>query len=295
MDNNEIFDVIHKATEELKKCRDQINKLMLKLENVGLVRDAYHLKYPGISGQFDGKGVVYCAITGEYDDIVEPLFKSDNIDHILLTDRKAQDYSGAWEIRILDNEMKLSNQRLARWAKMHPFDIFPEYDWSLWIDGKFRIKSDIKDYISIYGKESGMLCFPHYRFRNISEEAYAIAVSGKADERELQKQIDAYKCSGYVEKGYIVETGVLLRNHHDVGLRNVMDTWWEELCTYDHSRDQMSFDYACWKNGYEYDLNDLAIYDNPWFESVFVHLRIILFDLSRYIDIKIGIGRKQNC
>ncbi len=271
MDNNEIFDVIHKATEELKKCREQINALMLELENVRLVRDVYHLKYPGVSRRFDGKGVVYCAITGGYDDIVEPLFKCENIDYILLTDREVKDYSGAWKIRVLDNEMKLSNQKLARWAKMHPFDLFPEYDWSLWIDGKFRVKSDLMGYINTYSKESGMLCFPHYRFRSISEEAYAIAVSGKADERELQKQIDTYKRSGYEGKGYIVETGVLLRDHHDEDLRKVMDTWWKELCSYDHNRDQMSFDYACWKNGYEYDLNDLVIFNNPWLESVFVH------------------------
>ena len=292
MDNNEVLETIRAAAEELKICKgqidylnqqqlianeqmkvyeEQINRLAASFANLDAIRDIYHSRYPRRSKRFKGRGVVFSAITGGYDSITEPAGKSVDVDYVLFVDRDVPDYSGMWDIRVLENEMKLSNQRLARWVKMHPFELFPEYDWSLWIDGKFRLKDDINGYIETYAGESGMLCFPHYTSRNIRQEAKGIASYGKADENELKKQIDAYEQAGYESRGFIVETGVLLRDHHDEALREVMDAWWNELCSYNHSRDQMSFDYICWKYGYEYDINDLLIYLNSWIEAVSVH------------------------
>ena len=271
MDNNEVLEVLRKATEELRKSREQINNLLESFDNLDRVRDAYHSRYPADGSRFGEKGVIYSAIIGNYDSINEPEVKSENIDYVLFSDRDIPDYSGVWDIRVLNNEMKLSNQRLARWVKMHPFDLFPDHDWSLWIDGSLRIKKDIWRYIITYSRKSGMLCFPHHIFKNIREEADAIVAYGKANEKELDEQIRIYEEDGYKSKGYIAETGVLLRDHHDKKLHEVMDSWWEELCSYEHNRDQMSFDYICWKYGYEYDLNDLLIYGNPYIEAVTMH------------------------
>ncbi len=259
------------AAVELKKRREQINNLLESFDNLDTVREIYHMRYPGEGKRFEGRGVVYTAITGGYDSLNEPAVIASGVDYVLLTDRTDEKYDGDWEVRILDNPLGYSPQRLARWAKMHPFSLFPEYDWSIWVDGKLRIKGDVQEYIDTYKKEAGMICFPHYSADSIAAEAQAIVAHGKADVRELSRQIETYDKAGYVGKGYIVETGVLLRDHHDELLKLVMSDWWDELCSFNHNRDQMSIDYVCWKRGYEYDLNDLLIYGNPWFEATAVH------------------------
>ncbi len=271
MENNEMLEQIRRAAEELKKRREQINNLLESFDNLDLVREIYHMRYPGTSDRFTGKGIVYSAITGGYDTINDPTFITPGVDYVLLSDKELTNYDGAWEIRLLDNPEGYEPQRLARWAKMHPYALFPGYDWSIWVDGALRVKGDVSTYITTYRRDSGMLCFSHHRATDIVAEANFILANGKAGRDELSRQLDRYNDAGYEGKGYIVETGVLLRDHHDERLKKVMDDWWEELCLYVHNRDQMSFDFACWKNGYDYDLNDLLIYGNPWFEAVVVH------------------------
>lgn len=271
MDSSAMLAQIRNAIDELKKRQDQINNLLESFDNLDMVRGIYHAKYHKDSDIFKGKGVVYSAITGGYDFVNEPEVISKDVDYVMFTDELPEEYSGAWEMKVLDNPEKLSAPMLARWCKMHPFTLFPEYDWSIWVDGALSVKGDVKEYIDVYARESGMVCFPHHRARDIREEAQGIIAHGKADENELGRQISRYEQEGYVGKGYIIESGVLLRSHHDEKLKQVMEDWWKEMCTYEHNRDQMSFDYACWKNDYDYDLNDLLIYGNPWFEALSVH------------------------
>ena len=38
-----------------------------------------------------------------------------------------------------------------------------------------------------------------------------------------------------------------------------------------HKRDQISFDYVCIKNGYEFDICDIPLYINPWLEINKIH------------------------
>ncbi len=271
MDSNEMLSQIRNAIDELKRRQDRINNLLESFDNLDRVRNIYHTRYHQESDRFKGKGVVYSAITGGYDQINEPAFVSDGVDYVMLTDAIPEEYSGLWNMRLIDNPQKLSAPMLARWAKMHPTVLFPDYDWSVWVDGKLRIKGDIRKYIDVYAGKEGMLCFPHYSATTIEDEAIAVVGHGKADKDELDRQIATYRKAGYKGKGFIVETAVLLRDHHDEALGKVMEDWWEELCAYKHHRDQMSFDYACRKNNYEYDLNDLLIYGNPWFEATVVH------------------------
>ena len=266
-----MLEQIKRAADELKRRREQINNLLESFDNLDHVREIYHVRYPGCGDRFNGKGVVYSSITGGYDFLNEPEVITPGVDYVLLTDSNVEGYEGAWDIRLLENQQRYSPVRLARWAKMHPFELFPEYDWSIWVDGALRVKGNLRDFIDFYKRNSGMVCFPHHNATDITMEANAIVSIGKAKADEINRQIDDYEKAGYLGKGYIIETGVLLRDHHDKALKKVMDDWWEELCTYDHSRDQMSFDYACWKNSYEYDLTDLLIYGNPWFEAAVVH------------------------
>ena len=116
-----------------------------------------------------------------------------------------------------------------------------------------------------------MICFAHFCSKDIIDEAKLIVERGKADKAALDKQIADYMADGYISKGYIAELTCIVRDHHDEALKKVMQDWWKEYISYDHRRDQISFDYVCQKDGYVFDLCDLSVYLNPWMEVKKIH------------------------
>ena len=235
------------------------------------VRSAYHKKYEVSSPMFRGRGVVYTVITGGYDNILEPLSTEECLDYILITDVAPQNYHGKWQIRVIDNPQNLSSPLLYRWAKTHPFELFPEYDYSIFLDGKLQLTEEkLTDFIRQYRKNSSMLCMHHHCSNNIDSESDAIVKNKKATRSELDAQIAKYRSEGFVDD-ILVDAAFLVRDHHDTLLKKVMDDWWTEICTYNHHRDQMSFGYACWKNNYSFDISDLVVVLNPWCIAQVVH------------------------
>lgn len=267
----EVTESLKEAAALLEKKNTQIGNLLDYVEQVDHVREKYHLRYPTPSTRFQGKGVVYTVITGDYDEINEPEAGDSGLDYILLTDRPKTDYKGKWQVRIIDNPDNLNSVRLSRYPKMFPHIFFPEYDYSVYVDGSYRIKKDMQTFVETYRRDSGMICFPHFNSESIKDEAKLIVERGKADKDALDKQIAVYEKDGYVSRGYITELGCIARDHSDENLKKVMQDWWDEYMAYDHTRDQMSFDYVCQKNGYEYDLCDLSVYINPWIEVEKIH------------------------
>lgn len=255
--------IIKYCSVQIGECAETKQKLIERFGHLHNIQAAYHKRYPGTSDRFQGKGLIYSVITGGYDDINEPELY-DGFDYVMLTDHIPDGYHGKWQMRIVDNMMNLPPNWLARYVKMHPAEFFPEYDFSVYIDGALKACGDFNSFISTYKKNSGIICFPHHSCNEITDEAEAIVDNKKAEREKLEKQIEKYAAEGYTGKGYMIETGCLVRDHNDTALMKVMDDWWNELCSYSHNRDQMSFDYVFWKNNYSYDLCDLPIYNNPW-------------------------------
>lgn len=272
--HSKVASIVKENTALKRNCEVLNSQLENAVEIISYyrhVRDIYHEKYKKDSPWFEGKGVVYMSITGGYDEIPEPLEMDKSLDYVLLTDSRPKNYSGSWDVRIIDNPHSFSAPLLSRYNKMHPFEIFPDYDWSIYVDGSIQIKRELSSFIRQYQKDNSMICFAHHCWSTIDQEANAIVENNKATSEELDKQISKYRSDGFKNESFITETGFLVRSHHDPLLKKVMDDWWTELLTYDHHRDQMSFCYSCWKNNYEFDLCDLLIFDNPWFRAVKVH------------------------
>ena len=261
---------IQLLTEEIKKKNGDIELYRYRFIHLYNIREIYNKKYQEEEARFKGKGILYSAITGGYDEIIEPEYVGD-LEYILLTDKAPKGYKGKWQIREIPNPDNLPANRFARYLKMHPYEFFPDYDWSVYIDGKQKIVGDFREYVRLFGKKSGMICFPHYDTNTLKAQADAIISNKKAPEQELIRQLENYKKRGYKDKGYMAETACIVRDHHDEKLKKVMDDWWKEIISYNHNRDQMSFDYVCWKNDYDYDLCNHLVYNNPWCIGEHVH------------------------
>lgn len=251
---------------ELNVAEEQIITLE-EYERICFVKRAYRNRYGNSenrksTGRFDtGKIVVYTAIMGEYDSLKEPLFQSEGIDYICFTNN-LELKSNIWDIHQIENH-NIDDVHLARYIKLNPHTFFPEYETSVWVDGKFLIMSDIRTYIAKYQRNALMICFPHYERMCIGDEAAMCTILHKGNKQEMFFQITDYWKAGYPMDYGLYDTGCLVRAHNDPTVKMLMEVWEKEINKYS-IRDQLSFPYVCWKNNFVPDICDLYIGRNPW-------------------------------
>ena len=195
--------------------------------------------------------VVYTCITGNFENTLKAFRYIDpEWDYVLFTDDKtlidAKRY-GMWEVRPLQIQLPES-RRCARWHKIHPHILFPNYDCSMWVDGNVNVISPyIFEKIKYYNKN---LLVPNHCDRFCLYEEGKIAIRTKSDNPEVvQKQMEELRSLGFPENYGLPETNLLYRKHNDPQIIKIMNDWW----TYVGSksiRDQCSFPYALYKSGY---------------------------------------------
>jgi len=212
---------------------------------------------------FTGKGVIYSAITGNYDTVHDPLVLNPKYDYILFTNNP-NIKSNIWKIVYLDNPEKLDNIRLARHVKIKGFEYLSGYDYSIWVDGKLQITGNIDDYINQNKGDMPILCMPHYINNCIFEEKEVCESLNKDNSEIMTKQIKEYSYEGYPKNFGMIDSCVLVRELHNEKLNSVMNTWWNEVNNKSY-RDQLSFNYSFWKEDYIYDTANIFCYNNPYF------------------------------
>lgn len=268
-----IFEQDMEQVEALKVYHGVLNKLYVTYTKLGyyLNRDkirAWHEKH-GYEDNipFRGKGVIYSAITGNYDDVKEPKYISDKFDHILFTNNP-EIKSKVWKVILVDNKEGVDDAKLSKRIKIMGHEYLPEYDYSIWIDGNVMIKGDLSEYIEKYRDREPVLCFNHHENNCIYREKETCVMLKKDDPEVMEKQVQRYRLEGFPECYGMTENGVMVRDIHNERVKKVMETWWSEVLN-GSKRDQISFGYACWKNDFVYDTSDIVIYDNIYVDLFF--------------------------
>lgn len=213
--------------------------------------------------RFVGRGVVYTAITGNYDSVEEDFVKNPNFEYILFTNNK-EVKSSQWRVVYLENTEQLDQIRLARRVKILGYQYLQEYDYSVWLDGKIKIVGDIAEYIQRYKGKFPILAFPHNINNCVYEELESCIALKKDSNNTMTSQIEGYRKEGYPADYGMVDSCILVRELKHKKLNEIMDFWWHEVSTKSF-RDQLSFNYAFWKADYVYDTSPLFCYQNPYF------------------------------
>ena len=195
------------------------------------------------------KIVCYTCITGGYDVIKEASIKPSNIDFICFTDANVK--TNTWKIRPIPEDLSyLSDVKKQRIVKICPHRYLSNYDISIWIDGNISIVGDLNRFVEQYNLDDSPLYSRIHPCRNcIYQEAKACIDLGKDDEGNIRRQIQKYKDESYPENIGMVETCILLRKHNDVKCVLIDNAWATELLQQSH-RDQLSFNYICWKHNF---------------------------------------------
>ena len=194
------------------------------------------------------KKVVYTCISGKYDTLMDPIYVNDDFDYICYTDQPFN--SNIWEIRPIPEELNyLSQVKKQRYIKVNAHKFLSDYELSVWVDASIVIRGDLNEYIekNIH-KEDGVMFVGQHPQRNcIYEEAKACISLKKDTSENINRQIERYRKEGFPKNYGLPQTSIVFRYHNDEGCKRLMEAWWNEIENGSH-RDQLSFNYALWKN-----------------------------------------------
>ena len=192
------------------------------------------------------KFVVYTVVVGGYDEIHQPLVIDDRFDYVLFTDNKWDEKIGVWNVRTFDYKNSKKNYE-SRYPKMHPTELLPEYEASLYIDGKIQICGEYvyDKSVSFFndGIDWGYVNVPE-RNDIYSEGLYVI----RRDLDEIKKVVKwnhILQRKHYPRYNGLTDNCVIFRIHNEkVADANAL--WWRLFERF-VCRDQALLPYVFWK------------------------------------------------
>ena len=205
--------------------------------------------------------VIYTAVTGDYDTILPPRIKEENVRYIAFMDKENFKEIEGWEsipIDIINDSMVLT----ARYYKIFPYKLF-DADYSIWVDGRTVINGKLSELVNLVKDEC--IAFYKHRIRKCTYNEGATVIKRKLDNKErVTSQMDKYREEKYPVNNGLVETGFMIRNHSHEKLPILMESWWNEVTQYSF-RDQLSIKYVMWKHNIkEICLKNGNVLRNPY-------------------------------
>lgn len=207
------------------------------------------------------KTLVYTALLGQGKDRLHPApAPSSDIDYVCLvdTDFKFWKYgSPGWVLRKIQNLPESTPRRTARHYKTcihrYAYDFLrSSYDYFIWIDGCLSPRSAFVDFVTGLTSADDLLAFKHPKRACIYAERVACTGWRKDNVLIMKAQVAAYKLEGYPEHNGLAETSCVVRRN-TAAMNALGEAWWDEIGKNSH-RDQLSFDYVCWKRKIKYGI-----------------------------------------
>lgn len=187
--------------------------------------------------------VIYTAVFGGYDTLEPSKFQS-----VCLTDGSVP-IPPKWK-----QELVLGLQgpkHASRYCKILAHELFPTADYSIYIDGSASISISPEQAIDKFLLDSDIAVFPHPDRPCVYDEGEAVIRFRKAKALDVELQLARYVSEGYPRNNGLANCCVVIRKHTSE-IEELNNLWWQEYLV-GAPRDQLSFDYACWKLGIIYD------------------------------------------
>lgn len=192
--------------------------------------------------------VIYTALTGGYDNLIQPHVTNDSFDFVCFSDNIKKSRVGVWRIKPIPINLE-NKQLLSRYPKMHPHELLDEYDYSLYIDANIEILDDViyKRVLSLISNKINLAGMWHHEVDCAYEEGLRVLTSGKEKDWKNDLALMRYlKREGFPYHFGMYEANCIFRNHHNRTVIAQCELWWNCFIKYAH-RDQLSFSYTLWK------------------------------------------------
>jgi hypothetical protein len=206
------------------------------------------------------KSIIYTAIIGDRDRLTAQPSTGDHF--IAFLDRELQ--LPPWNL--IKVERTSANDRLeAKRFKILPHTVLPPHDYSLWIDGRIQILTNLRleRLAEHFLKHSDVAAFIHKDRTCIYEEAWECRRQGLDARDVIYEQMARYTRDGYPANNGLHECSVILRRNTPQ-MREFDELWWHEIQN-GSIRDQLSFDYVAFKLGFKIAKLPGDLRKNPFF------------------------------
>lgn len=187
------------------------------------------------------KILVYTAITGGKDTLKENQCTT-GADFVAYLETPVE--SKVWTVKKALRREFDTNRNAKPYKVMLPPE-YPEYDYSLWIDGSIELKVPVQTLIDMYLKDTDIAMFRHPLRDCAYEEAITCITCDLDDPLIIKEQVLRYKEDKFPEHYGLSECTIILRRHTKK-IIEFCDFWWKEVDR-GSRRDQISFDYSRWK------------------------------------------------
>ena len=212
------------------------------------------------------KLVVYTALFGDYDDLIDPKEKYDGCDFICFTDQKNLK-SDVWKIQIVE-DINFPLNMINRQYKLLAHLFLSEYEHSLYIDSNIILKKNPIILSKKYLNKKNFLVPKHPIRKCIYEESKVCISLRKSKLFATFSQIYSYSNEKYPKNYGLGENNIIFRRHNDENVIKIMEDWWNEINT-KTQRDQLSLGYVLWKHNNKFNfINENARINNEYFDFI---------------------------
>ena len=194
--------------------------------------------------------VIYTCLTGGYDVLKQPAVTDSSFDYVCFTDDASRGHDGIWELRPIPFEADAVTR--ARYAKLHPHTLLPEYEVSVFMDANLCISGE-EFYAQVeYAISAGHLVagLPHPQRDCVWDELRYCYLKDKLTTAQAFRHHRFLGRISMPRHAGLYETNVLLRFHNEPTVV-ALDTKWWELFSACCSRDQLTFTPALLLQGFK--------------------------------------------
>ncbi|MBU1046183.1 DUF616 domain-containing protein [Patescibacteria group bacterium] len=229
------------------------------------------------------KIVIYTAIFGGKDNLIEPKFIPEGCDFVCFTDQDL--VSDIWKIRKEEPLFK-DPVRSAKVYKILPHKFLLDYEISIYVDGNVYIRGDVNELINKYLGKYNLAIYDHNqqmkRWKKLfwikdvkdcrnciyDEAEFILSLNKKGKFKDnsdlIIKQMEKYRRQGYPKNNGLIAGMVILRKHNEFNIIKVMEDWWKEIKE-GSRRDQLSFNYIAWKDNLDFVYMKGNVRSNKYF------------------------------
>ncbi len=196
------------------------------------------------------KIAIYTCITGNYDNVLQPKCIENNCDYFLITETPPKELGVYRWINVNEviSQNDLSPKDKNRYCKMHPFELFPDYDYSIYLDGSVQIIREITHYTTKVGT-IGLAMHRHRKSNDIYSESIFLSWLGAVDKQNLLIDMKRYMEEGFPKQYGQFECGMIVTDLHNSKAHELYINWYNEYMR-SSKRDQQSLVYILWHMGY---------------------------------------------
>ena len=180
------------------------------------------------------KKVIYTVLTGNYDELRQPLAVDASFDYVCFTDRSGQ--GGVWQLR--DIPFAGSDFLRSRYPKILSREVLPEYGLSVYMDANLQITSE--EFYRVISAFEGPLGLVEHPSRDcVAEELRYCYLKDKLSTRVARRLAGYYRSSGMPRHWGLFENNLILRRGDEPRMEALERAWWRLMQESASPRDQL--------------------------------------------------------